>query len=178
MSAAAAGAGCGSWSGWSRRLVAGSLRLGSGGGVGGVLGVPELTLFAVVVLDGGVRNMAKAVLAALSRSLYTSASLSLSLSAAAAARSRGRVTAHSGHRQSRSRSDGWLHTQHRLSAAGSVGVGRIMSAQCSQSCSLLVLEVVRHIRHVCCVGGVVVGAVVLGGTVGVVGWWAVSMCGS
>ena len=92
------------------------------------------------------------------------------------ARSRGRMTAQSGHSASSSRPDGWLHTQHRLSAAG--GVGRIMSAQCSQSSSLLVLEMVRHIRHVCCVGGVVVGAVVLGGTVGVVGWWAVSMCGS
>ena len=160
MATATAGAECGSGSGWSRRLVAGSLRLGSGGEVGGVLGVSKLKLFAVVVLDDGVRNMAKADLAALSRSLYISASLSL-------ARSRGRMTAQSGHRQSRSRSDGWLHTQHRLSTGG--GVGRIMSAQCSQSCSLLVLEMVRHIRHVCCVGGVVVGAVVLGGTVGGVG---------
>ena len=119
----------------------------------------KLNLFAVVVLDGGVRNMAKADLAAFSRSLYVSASRSL-------ARSRGIMTAQSGHRQSRSRSDGWLHTQHRLTTGG--GVGRIMSAQCSQSCSLLVMEVVRHIRHVCCVGGVVVEEMVLGGTVGVV----------
>jgi hypothetical protein len=77
------------------------------------------------------------------------------------------MTAQSGHRQSRSRSDGWLHTQHRLSAGG--GVGRIMSAQCSQSCSLLVLEMVRHIMHTCCAGGVAAGLVVLGGTAGGLG---------
>jgi hypothetical protein len=41
--------------------------------------MPKLKMFAAVVLEGGVRNMAKADLAALSRSLVISASLSLSL---------------------------------------------------------------------------------------------------
>jgi hypothetical protein len=40
--------------------------------------MPKLKMFAAVVLEGGVRNMAKADLAALSRSLVISASLSLS----------------------------------------------------------------------------------------------------
>jgi hypothetical protein len=130
VAAVAAGAECGSGSGWSRRLRAGSLRLGSGGGLcGGVAG-------AVGALAGGLGGGA----------------------GSASARSRGIMTAQSGHRQSRSRSDGWLHTQHRLSAAGGVGVGRIMSAQCSQRVSVLVSDVSRHIRHT--------GMALLGGTAG------------
>jgi hypothetical protein len=75
--AAAAGVGLGLGSGWSRRLRAGSLRLGSGGGLcGGVAGagggVAKLKgggEAVAAVLEGGVRKGPKAALARRSATL-------------------------------------------------------------------------------------------------------------